>query len=293
MICNSFAQQQGNDTLVVMHHTFDDSALAPEVAGRRLQGRGSGEASSDEDAATEGEVELILQKDQASSPHLDLELGEGLKYVRMVKNELFVSPASAAQEITDPAELELFLKGANTTKLGETSPILLGVDAPTPLQLEAHPEKVVDVETRTSKRLFGFPIDFHDDVRTSVDIRRAPEFGLPRASRATSSILRTDIRFSFEERVTQRLYVGYFDIWSGLGGLLAAILIILSLLSFVCVLRYTWNLSRMIQRKNVHKLRKAEIKRLMMLVPELKRRMASMAGQAGQGRGDLEKASPR
>lgn len=37
MICNSFAQQEGNQTLVYMHHTFGNGTLTPEAAGRRLQ----------------------------------------------------------------------------------------------------------------------------------------------------------------------------------------------------------------------------------------------------------------
>lgn len=234
-----------------------------------------------------------MEKTQRSSPHIDLELGEGLKYVQMTKNELFLSPATGAQQIRSTEELELFLRGANTTKLGETPSLLLGQDAPAPLLLAARPEKVVDVETLTSKTLLGFPIHFDDAVSTRVDIRRAPEVWPPLTSGPPSSVLRTDLRFSFEERVVQRFYVGYFDIWSGLGGLLAAVLVIVSLFSFVCVARYTWNLSRMIQRKNVHKLRKAEIKRLMALVPELKRRLASVLGQSGQSGGDLEKAGPR
>ena len=276
MDCALFESKNMTHTNLMLHHFFPPGQLQPQEISNWWDWSASDFDNLQkiyyEDAVPDNftDYDLIVNRTTHNVQHFNLSLGSDLDFITINKHVQYHSDAREDISLHRLANATLYAQFENsvtTTRLFETSSMMIGYDCFKPVTLHANPSRVIQKGKQVTKKLFEIPYQYSDIVLkqinvekrdTIVDSVRVKSYAEQVGKHETYSQL-TKLDIDFIEYIQNFEYYSTVDVISSIGGIGATVHILLGISSFSFILIYMYQLIQMIRRKQRHSVAVSEI----------------------------------
>ena len=120
--------------------------------------------------------------------------------------------------------------------------------------MQAHPVNIIDIGKNVTERILGIGIKVGNSENKIINIDKINEERIPKDIKVDNNEdldiyhVHSHIRMNFNEQVIRYDYYSTVDILSSLGGMGASVMLIINTLSFLFIINFMVNISRIIRR---------------------------------------------
>ena len=284
MDCGIFTEFNGTHNNTMTHFSFPEEYVRINLTNSTV---------FDE---TFNDTHLLVKRTDTNKQQFNLTFNEGLNFLEVGQHYVAWYDSHDFVNISDGNEFLEFTTHPNTSTVINTNSFVVFDQTSKPTNVKADPLKVVEIDKIVTRRIFGVPITYKNDVQKKLDFKKVDDPVLaikrgdlsPKERRDSGSSYIVNLLVDFSEQTVEYRFFTLGDIMGKLGGLLATYNSIMGSYAVIAIVLYVYSFAQMTKRKDKQEIRKIEVTQYLKHIPDIQDSIKDqIANETGKLKDDL------